>query len=150
MKTGERFDDSEPSTVDTALLLAGALFCQSYFDGAHPEEVEIRQLVDQIYRRVDWTWAQPHAPAISLGWSPEESFLEYDWRGYNEAKLVYVLALASPTHPVGADARRRVDSVRAGTRDPGRRQHVSAVWPLHLRHLWLSRCVHPELHLHRR
>src|SRR6476660_4501409 len=104
MKTGERFDDSELSTVDTALLLAGALFCQSYFDGAHPEEVEIRQRVDQIYRRVDWTWAQPHAPAISLGWSPEDGFLEYDWRGYNEAMLVYVLALASPTHPVGTDA----------------------------------------------
>ena len=32
MKTGERFEDSELSTVDTALLLAGVLFCQSYFD----------------------------------------------------------------------------------------------------------------------
>src|SRR5882672_2301857 len=104
MKTGERFDDSELSTVDTALLLAGALFCQSYFDGTHPEEVEIRRLVDQIYRRVDWQWAQTRAPAISLGWSPEEGFLEYDWRGYNEAMLVYVLALASPTAPVGSDA----------------------------------------------
>jgi hypothetical protein len=104
MKTGERFDDSELSTVDTALLLAGALFCQSYFDGAQPEEVEIRRLVDQIYRRVDWRWAQPHAPAISLGWSPEDGFLEYDWRGYNEAMLVYVLALGSPTSPVGTDA----------------------------------------------
>src|SRR6185369_4313715 len=104
MKTGERFEDSELSTVDTAILLAGALFCQSYFDGADPEEVEIRSLVDSIYRRVDWTWAQPRAPAISLGWSPEEGFLEYDWRGYNEAMLVYVLALASPTSPVGSDA----------------------------------------------
>ena len=34
MKTGERFADSELSTVDTAILLAGALFCQSYFDGS--------------------------------------------------------------------------------------------------------------------
>ena len=38
-------------------------------------------------------------PAISLGWSPEDGFLEYDWRGYNEAMLVYLLALGSPTHP---------------------------------------------------
>ena len=64
MKTGERFADSELSTVDTAILLAGALFCQSYFDGSEPEEVEIRSLVDKIYRRVDWTWAQPRAPNI--------------------------------------------------------------------------------------
>jgi hypothetical protein len=104
MKTGERSQDSELSTVDTALLLAGALFCQSYFDGMDPEEVEIRSLVDEIYRRVDWRWAQPKPPAISLGWSPEEGFLKYDWRGYNEAMLVYLLALASPTFPVGTDA----------------------------------------------
>ena len=105
MKTGERFEESELSTVDTAILIAGALFCQSYFDRSDPEEVEIRRLADQIYRRVDWRWAQAHAPpAISLGWSPEEGFLEYDWRGYNEAMLVYVLALGSPTFPVGLDA----------------------------------------------
>jgi hypothetical protein len=104
MKTGQRYDDSELSTVDTAIFLAGALFCQSYFQGDHPEEVEIRRLVDELYRRVDWQWAQPHAPAISLGWSPEEGFLEYDWRGYNEAMLVYLLALGSPTHPVGPEA----------------------------------------------
>jgi hypothetical protein len=104
MKTGERFEDSELSTVDTAILLAGALFCQSYFDGADAEEVEIRALVDTIYRRVDWRWAQPKGPAITLGWSPEEGFLRYDWRGYNEAMLVYLLALGSPTFPVGADA----------------------------------------------
>ena len=104
MKTGERFGDSELSTVDTAILLAGALFCQSYFNGADPEEVEIRALVDDIYRRVDWRWAQPKAPAISLGWSPEDGFLKYDWRGYNEAMLLYLLALGSPTFPVGLDA----------------------------------------------
>jgi hypothetical protein len=104
MKTGARFEDSELSTVDTAILLAGALFCQSYFDGADGEEVEIRALVDAIYRRVDWRWAQPKAPAISLGWLPDEGFLKYDWRGYNEAMLVYLLALGSPTFPVGVEA----------------------------------------------
>ncbi len=104
MKTGERFGDSELSTIDTALLLAGALFCQSFFNGAHPDEVAIRSLADGIYRRVDWRWAQPKAPAISLGWSPETGFLKYDWRGYNEAMIVYLLALASPTFPVGTNA----------------------------------------------
>jgi hypothetical protein len=104
MKTGERFEDSELSTVDTAIFLAGALFCQSYFDGDHPQEVEIRRLVDELYARVDWHWAQPRAPAISLGWSPEDGYLDYDWRGYNEAMLVYLLALGSPTHAVGPEA----------------------------------------------
>lgn len=104
MRTGLRAMQSELSTVDTAILLAGALFSQSYFDGAHPDEVEIRSLVEEIYRRVDWHWAQPKPPAITLGWSPEEGFLKYDWRGYNEAMLVYLLALGSPSYPVDADA----------------------------------------------
>ena len=34
--TGARFGNVELSTVDTALLLAGALFCQSYFDQPDP------------------------------------------------------------------------------------------------------------------
>src|SRR5262249_17239549 len=100
----ERFQDSVLSTADTAILLAGVLFCQSYFTGPAPEDVEIRALADEIYRRADWRWAQRQAPAISLGWSPEEGFLRYDWRGYNEAMLVYLLALGSPTFPVGPDA----------------------------------------------
>src|SRR5919201_6238345 len=104
MRTGHRAMQSELSTVDTAILLAGALFCQSYFDGADAHEVEIRRLVDEIYRRVDWRWAQAKPPAISLGWSPEKGFLRYDWRGYNEAMLVYLFALGSPTFPVGTDA----------------------------------------------
>src|SRR5437660_5875684 len=53
MKTGLRFEDSELSTVDTAIFLAGALFCQSYFTGPHPEEVELRRLVAEIYGRMD-------------------------------------------------------------------------------------------------
>ena len=104
MKTGERFGDSELSTVDTALFLAGALFCQVYFDKPEADEAEIRDLAEAIYRRVDWQWAQVRPPAISHGWTPEDGFLEYDWRGYNEAMLVYVLALGSPSFPVGPDA----------------------------------------------
>jgi hypothetical protein len=100
MKTGQRSGPIELSTVDTALLLGGMLFCQSYFDGADPGEVEIRRLAEEIYDRVDWHWAQVRMPAISHGWTPESLFLEYDWRGYNEAMLVYILALGSPTHPV--------------------------------------------------
>jgi hypothetical protein len=105
METGARANDSEISTVDTALLLGGVLFCQSYFDSQkNPREVEIRRLADEIYRRVDWTWAQPRPPAVALAWTPEEGFSGMDWRGYNEAMLVYLLALGSPTHAIAPNA----------------------------------------------
>jgi hypothetical protein len=104
MHTGERADGSEISTVDTALLLAGVLFCQSYFDTQDVQDIKIRKLADEIYRRVDWTWAQPRAPAVALAWTQENGFTGDDWRGYNEAMLVYLLALGSPTHPIDSEA----------------------------------------------
>src|SRR2546425_2552699 len=85
MKTGERFEDSELSTVDTAILLAGALFCQSYFTGSDPEEVEIRALVDEIYRRVDWRVAPPQAPPLHPRWGPPERFLGEGLGGFQQA-----------------------------------------------------------------
>jgi hypothetical protein len=107
MKTGARFERTELSTVDTALLLAGALFCQSYFDRDDPAEAEIRRLAEALYAAADWPWMQqpPHrSPAINMGWDPQTGFLDYSWHGYNEAMLVYILALGSPAHPVGPEA----------------------------------------------
>lgn len=95
---GRRFARCELSTVDTALLLGGILFAQSWFDGDHPEEAQIRALADQIYAAVDWTWITPRAPFVSMGWHPESGFIPHDWDIYNEALLLYVLALGSPTH----------------------------------------------------
>jgi hypothetical protein len=104
MQDGLRFETTELSTVDTALLVAGVLVSQAYFDRDTDAERGIRQLADQIYRRVDWAWAQNRPPAISHGWRPETGFLRFDWRGYNEAMLLYILALGSPTHAVDEDA----------------------------------------------
>jgi len=104
MKTGERFETVELSTVDTALLVAGALFAQSYFDRDTPTEAAIRNAAEQLYARIEWPWEQVRANAISMGWTPEHGFHTYDWRGYNEAMIVIILALGSPTHPVDAGA----------------------------------------------
>lgn len=100
METGRRFEQVELSTIDTTLLLGGVLFCQMYFNADDADEREIRSLADSIYRRVDWRWSRVRPPLVSMGWKPEESFLSSDWRGMNEAMLLYVLALGSPTHPI--------------------------------------------------
>jgi len=98
--TGVRFERVELSSMDTALLLAGTLFCQSYFDRPNVTESEVRALADSIYRRTDWNWLQPRPPSIALGWNPEGGYLPYDWRGLNETIVLHILALGSPTHPV--------------------------------------------------
>ena len=101
---GLRFQQVELSTIDTSLLLVGALTCQQFFDRSDATETAIRAYADSLYRRVDWRWARNRPPAVSMGWHPERGFLESQWIGYNEAMVLYVLALGSPTHPVEPEA----------------------------------------------
>ncbi|HEX9895658.1 MAG TPA: glucoamylase family protein [Gemmatimonadales bacterium] len=100
MTTGLRFQTVELSTIDTTLLLGGVLFCREFFDGANPTETSIRAFADSLYRRVEWSWARRSPPLVNMGWKPESGYLSHDWRGLNEAMLLYVLALGSPTFPV--------------------------------------------------
>ncbi len=100
MKTGRRVWNCELSTVDTAFLIAGMLTCGIYFDGNTPKEQDIRTLSDALYRRVDWQWAQNQGDTVTHGWDPESGFLPYRWQGYDEAMLLYILGLGSPTYPL--------------------------------------------------
>jgi len=102
--TGRRAWQSELSTIDTALLIAGFLLSAQYFSGNNPEERKLRGRVQNIYARADWRWAQNNEASITMGWKPESGFLPWRWLGYNEAMLLYVLALGAPRFDVGADA----------------------------------------------
>ncbi len=103
MHTGARVWRSELSMMDSALLIAGALTAGRYFTANTAAEIQLRELVDVLYRRVDWRWAQHGGPTINHGWKPESGFLHYGWDGYNEAIVLYVLALGSPAHPIEGD-----------------------------------------------
>jgi hypothetical protein len=104
MEQGRRFKTVELSAIDTALLMAGVLFAQSYFDRDVAAEQEIRSLADSLYRRVEWSWMQPRPPLIAMAWRPEDGMHKFDYRGYEEAMILYVLALGSPTHAISPDA----------------------------------------------
>lgn len=106
MSTGERVWESEVSVIDTALLIAGMLFAARYFGRANAAENEVGQRALAIYSRVDWPWMQNGGAAFALAWTPERGFARQRWIGYSEALVMYVLALGSPTHAVGADAYR--------------------------------------------
>jgi len=100
METGRRVWNCELSTVDSAFLLAGMLTAAAYFDQDTALEHEIRTLADALYRRADWRWAQNGGATLTHGWRPESGFLPYRWEGYDEALLLYMLALGSPTYPL--------------------------------------------------
>jgi hypothetical protein len=97
---GIRYRDVELSTIDTGLLMAGILTCQSYFDGDNEAEKQIRSLSDSLYLRVEWDWAMNGQEYMSMGWFPDRGFLDAQWTGYNEAMILIIMAMGSPSHPV--------------------------------------------------
>ncbi len=99
MNSALRTWNSELSSIDTALLLAGIIYCREYFTGSDSTETQIRSLADSIYFRVDWQWMRNYQPNITLAWSPENGFSSAWWKGYSEAMILNILALGSPTHP---------------------------------------------------
>ncbi len=102
MNTARRTWDCELSSIDTALLLAGILDAREYFTTPDPLDEQVRALADSIYYRADWEWFRNSGPGIRMGWLPEPGvgFIPFGtWTGYNEAMILYILALGSPTHP---------------------------------------------------
>src|SRR6267378_7037319 len=75
VKTGHRAWRCELSTIDTTILLAGALTAATYFDLDTTLEQEVRALAENLYRRVDWRWAQNCGLSVMHGWTPERQFL---------------------------------------------------------------------------
>ena len=102
--TGTRAWQCELSTIDSAILIAGALTAAAYFDRATEAEREIRSLADDLYGRMDWRWAQNGGSSVSHAWTPEGGFERHRWEGYNEALILYVLGLGSPTHRLPASS----------------------------------------------
>jgi hypothetical protein len=140
METGTRFEQVELSTIDTTLLLAGALFCQSYYEGDHPEEREIRELAETLYRRVDWSFMQVRPNAVSHAWTPEKGYNTWDWHGYDESMILLVLALGSPTHPVAPEAWEQYTRTYVWGSYKGGEEHV-AFEPLfghQYSHVWID------------
>ncbi len=97
METGRRWEESELSSVDTALLLAGMLHAGRQYAGT-----EIQSLAQEIYERVDWRWMMNGKKTLCMGWTPEDGFLNAHWDGYCELMIIYLLAIGSPTHPIPA------------------------------------------------
>ncbi len=96
MNTALRTWNSELSSIDTALLLAGILDMKQYFANNDAAENDIRALADSIYYRVDWNWMRNFQPNLTAGWDPVTGFINWWWAGYNEAMIMNILGLGSP------------------------------------------------------
>lgn len=138
-QTGRRRKVSELSTIDTTLLIAGALLAAQYFNQETEDEEEIRTLADKLYRRIDWQWATNGKATVCLGWKPESGFLKDHWEGYSESMLLYLLALGSPTSPLPPESYQAVMSDYKWKRIYGRDLLYAGPLFIHqYSHIWID------------
>ena len=96
--------DNGGDIVETAYVAQGLLTIRQYFNGLGPDEQQIVQLATELWEGIEWDWYRREgSPVIYWHWSPEYAWqMNMQVRGWNEAAIVYLLAIASPTHGVPA------------------------------------------------
>jgi len=108
VKTLPVFDmvDSGGDLVESSFLMQGLLAARQYFNHDTPAEKELAQRITRLWEGMEWDWYRKTADsdAIYWHWTPEWSwFINHRLTGFNETMIVYLLAIASPTHPVGPE-----------------------------------------------
>jgi hypothetical protein len=97
MDSGARAWKCELSSIDSAILFAGAIVAREYF-----AEPAITALVNGLLAEVDWHWFRNHGDLVSLGWHDETGFSRYRWTRYSEHVLMSFLALGVSPRPLEA------------------------------------------------
>ncbi len=99
-----KYDDGGDS-LETALLTQGLLVARQYFNRDTPQERELRDTLTRLWRGIEWDWYRqtPTSDFLYWHWSPDYGFhINHPLIGWNETMIAYLLAIASPTHPVPA------------------------------------------------
>jgi hypothetical protein len=97
--------DNGGDLVETAFLMQGLLAARQYFDRDTPSEREIRETITRLWHEAEWDWYRrdPDSEVLYWHWSPDHGFhISHPLIGWNETLIVYLLAIASPTHAVPA------------------------------------------------
>ncbi|MEL7119010.1 MAG: glucoamylase family protein [Bacteroidota bacterium] len=96
--------DNGGDLVETAFLLEGLLTTREYFEGDNEQEIDLRNKITAIWEAVDFNWYRKNdQDVLWWHWSPQFDFeINLQLRGYHEALITYVLAVASPTNAVPA------------------------------------------------
>ncbi|MCB0571807.1 MAG: hypothetical protein KDC66_18700 [Phaeodactylibacter sp.] len=97
--------DNGGDLVETSFLFQGLLAARPYFDKDNEEEKEIRNSITQLWESVEWNWydQEKEGKFLTWHWSPDKGWIiDHKLIGWNETMITYILAIASPTHPIPA------------------------------------------------
>ncbi len=89
--------NAELSTIDTALLMAGIIDAREYFNTSDPGDTLVRFYADSLVRACNWNLMTNFSTGLYMGYLPGSGFNGFGrWQGYNEAMIMYLLALGAP------------------------------------------------------
>jgi hypothetical protein len=95
--------DNGGDLVETAFMAQALLCLRQYFDRQTSEEEDIRTRITALWESIEWDWyrAEHNPDFLFWHWSPDwEWHIGHSLIGWNETMIVYLLAIASPTHAV--------------------------------------------------
>lgn len=95
-RDGRRMMDCEASSIDTALMLTGAICASTTFS----DDKRIVELADHLYRRVDWNFMLGDNKLLYMGWNPETGMLPHQWDTYSELIILVLLAIGAPANAI--------------------------------------------------
>jgi len=98
--------DNGGDLVETSFLMQGLLTARQYFQNDDDDEKFIRDEITKLWEAVEWNWYQQEKSGKFLywHWSPNYGWhINHKLIGWNETMITYLLAIASPTHPVSPE-----------------------------------------------
>lgn len=99
-------DDNGGDLVETAFLCQALICVREYFKDGDATDQALAQQADDLWKGVEWTWyTRGGQNVLYWHWSPNYEWIKnFKLEGYNECLITYVMAAASPTHPINTAA----------------------------------------------
>jgi hypothetical protein len=97
--------DNGGDIVETAFLVEGLLAVRQWLQNSpDADERALAQRCDRLWKGVEWDWYTRGEDAIYWHWSKQHAWkMNHKIRGFDETFITYVLAVASPTHPISPE-----------------------------------------------
>jgi hypothetical protein len=98
-------NDDGGDLVETSYLLQGLICVREYFKDGNENEKALASKIDKLWKDVEFDWHRNGKNVLYWHWSPNHQWkMNFPVEGYNECLIMYVLAAASPTHTIPAEA----------------------------------------------
>jgi hypothetical protein len=122
--------DNGGDLVETSFLCEALICIREYFKNGTEEEQALAQKADELWKGVEWDWyTKGGENALYWHWSPEYEWqINFKLEGYNECLITYIMAAASPTHPVSAEAYHQAWARNGNIVHPGQRFGIPVIF----------------------